>query len=167
MSAPESTKCVLPQKDFPDCGKEYRRTNAARHRKSCARELISCPECNYSNYKQQETSFHSGKKHVESTKSVSPEKKAPSYYFFSTSYHCKKDYGLKAKKRSDSVADLNKIWEKGADSDQLRDELIPCQNFITDIMVEMDATKYVISTFELNPYLVDKKLDQVIEKLDS
>ena len=73
---------------------------------------------------------------------------------------------MKAKKRSDSVADLNKIWEKGADSDQLRDELIPCQNFITDIMVEMDATKYVISTFELNPYLVDKKLDQVIEKLD-
>ena len=33
-------------------------------------------------------------------------------------------------------------------------------------MVEMDALKYVISTFDLNPYLVDKKLDQVIEKLD-
>ena len=36
---------------------------------------------------------------------------------------------MKARKTSDSVADLNKILEKEEDGDQLRDELNACQHF--------------------------------------
>ena len=79
----------------------YVRQNAARHRKSCVRGVIFCSECNYCNYNQQEMNSHTSKKHVKSipksTKCVSCEKELPS--FFSLQQHCRKDYGLKARKR--------------------------------------------------------------------
>ena len=45
---------------FEDCGKEYRRDNAARHRKSSVRGVLSCPECNYCTYNQQKNELSCG-----------------------------------------------------------------------------------------------------------
>ena len=116
LSRNEKGKCQ-------DCSKMYVRKNAARHRKSCVRGVIFSPECIYCTYNQQEMNFHTSKKHVKSTpkstKCVSCEKEFPSYYSFQQ--HRKKDHGMKARKMSDSVADLNKILENEEDSDQLRD----------------------------------------------
>ena len=50
-----------------DCGKEYSRANAARHRKTSVRGFISRPVCNYCTYNQQEMNFHTIKKHLKST----------------------------------------------------------------------------------------------------
>ena len=50
-----------------DSGKEYRRDNAARHRKSSVRAVISCPESNYCTYNQQEMNYHAAEKHAPST----------------------------------------------------------------------------------------------------
>ena len=153
-----------------DCGKEYSRANAARHRKSCVRGVISCPECSYCTYNQQEMNFRTSKKHVKltlkSSKCVSCEKKFPSY--FSLPQHRKKDHGLKARKTSNSVADLNKILENEEDSDHLRDELNACQPFLTDTAMENGRHKVFNFQFsKLDPNLINKKLDQVFEKHDS
>ena len=68
--------------------------------------------------------FQTSKKQVKSipktTKCVLCEKDFLSYC--SLQKHRKKAHGLKARKTSDSDADLNKILENEADSDQLRDE---------------------------------------------
>ena len=68
--------------------------------------------------------FHTSKKQVKSTpmltKCVSCEKEFPSYY--SLQQHRKRSHGLKARRPSESVADLNKILENEEDSDQLCDE---------------------------------------------
>ena len=127
------------------------------------------PECNYCTYNQQEMNFHTSKKHVKSTpkstKCVSCEKEFPSYY--SLQQHRKKAHGLKTKKTSDSVAELNKILQNEEDSDQLRDELNACEHFLTDI--EMENVRHIVFNFQLSkldPNLVNEKLDQVFEKLD-
>ena len=140
-----------------------------RHRKSCVRGVISCPECSYCTYNQQEMNFHTSKKHVQSnpksTKCVLCEKIFPSYY--SIQQHRKKDHGMKARKTSGSVAGLIKILENEEDSDQLRDELNACQHFLTDI--EMENGRHKVFNFQLSkldPNLVNEKLDQVFEKLD-
>ena len=148
-----------------DCGKD----NAARHRKSCVRGIISCPECNYFTYNQQEINFHTSKKYVRSTpnstKCVSCENKFPSFY--SLQEHCKKIHGLKAKKTSDSVADLTKILENEGDSDQLRDELNACQHSLMDNEIENGRHKvFNFQLSKLDPNLNNEKLDQVFEKLD-
>ena len=113
--------------------------------------------------------FHTSKKHVKSTakskKCVSCEKEFASDY--SLQQHRKKDHGMKARTTSDSVADLNNILENEADSDQLRDELNACQNFLTD--TEMENGRHKVFSFQLLklvPNLVNEKLDQVFEKLD-
>ena len=48
-----------------DCGNIFTRINAARHQKRCAKGVVSCPECKYSTYNQQEMSYHMAKKHAE------------------------------------------------------------------------------------------------------
>ena len=91
-------------------------------------------------------------------------KKVPSYY--SLQQHRKKDHGLKARKTRDYIADLNKILENEEESDQLRDELKAC-HFLTD--TEMENGRHKVFNFQLlniDPNLVNKKLDQVFEKLD-
>ena len=96
---------------------------------------------------------------------VSFEKKFPSYYLFQQ--HRKKDHGLKARKTSDSVADLSKILENEEESDQLRDELDASQHFLTD--TEMKNGRQKVFNFQfskLGPNLVNEKLVQVFEKLD-
>ena len=72
----------------------------------------------------------------------------------------KKDHGLKTRKTSESVADLNKIMENKEDTDQLRDELNACQHFLTD--TEMKNGRHKNFNFHFS------KLDsnQVFEKLD-
>ena len=133
-----------------DYGKEYRRANAARHRNSCVRGVISCPECSYCTYNQQEMNFDTSKKHLnstpKSTKSVLCEKKFPSYY--SLQQHRKKVHGLKARKTNDSVADLNKILENEEDSDQQRDELNTSQHFFKD--TEMENGRHKVFNFQLS-----------------
>ena len=74
---------------------------------------------------RKEISFeHSRKKHVESnpktTKCVSGERELSSNYKLQK--HHGKNHGLKAKKSSHYVADLNEILEKEKHSDQLRRE---------------------------------------------
>ena len=94
--------------------------------------------------------FHTSKKHLkstpQSTKCVSCENEFSSYY--SLKQHRKKDHGLKARKTSDSFANLNKILQNEEDSDQLRDELNAFQHFLTDTEMDMDATKYSIFSFQ-------------------
>ena len=94
--------------------------------------------------------FHTSKKHVKSnpksTKCLSCEREFASNY--SLQQHRKKDQGMKARKTSDSVADLNKILENEDDSDQLRDELNACQHFLTVLRWKMDATKYSSFNFQ-------------------
>ena len=46
-----------------DCGNMYIRQNAARYRKRCAKGVVSCPDCKYSTYNQQEMKYHMAKKH--------------------------------------------------------------------------------------------------------
>ena len=86
------------------------------------------------------------KKHVKlitkSTKCVSSEKEFPSYC--SLQQHCKKDYVLKARKKSDYVANLNEILENEEDSDQLRNELDACQHFLRDTEMEIRRHKFFI-----------------------
>ena len=96
---------------------------------------------------------------------VSCEKEFPSYY--SLQQHRKKDHGLKARKTSDSVADLIEILENEEESDQLRNELNACQHFLTD--TEMENERHNAFNFQLSKldsHLVNEKLDQVFEKLD-
>ena len=102
-----------------DCGKDYRRANAARQSKNCVRGVISCPQL-----------VHTTSKKPAVKKCVSCEKEFPSYY--SLQQHRKKDHGLKERKTSDSVADLNKILENKEYSDQLQDVLNACQHFLTE-----------------------------------
>ena len=68
-----------------DCGQEYRRSDAARHQKRCAKGVVSCAECKYSTYNQQEMNYHVAKKHApasskQSTVCSSCEQEFPSYY---------------------------------------------------------------------------------------
>ena len=50
-----------------DCGNMYVRQHAARHRKRCAKGVISCPDCKYFTYNQQEMNYHMAKKHAPSS----------------------------------------------------------------------------------------------------
>ena len=98
-----------------DCGNVYIRQNIARHRKKCAKGVVSCPDCKYSTYNQQEMNYHMVKKHApsslkQSTVCSSCEQEFPSYY--SLQQHRRKAHGAKQRKPSDTVADFNKIVEE-------------------------------------------------------
>ena len=98
-----------------NCGNMYTRQNTARHRKRCAKGVISCPDCKYSTYNQQEMNYHMAKKHAQpsskqSTVCLSCEQEFPSSYSL-------RQHGAKQRKHSDTVVDLNRIveeeWEDG------------------------------------------------------
>ena len=98
-----------------DCAQEYRRSDAARHRKRCAIGVVSCPDCKYSTCNQQDMNYHTAKKHAPSTSKQSTvcpscEEDFPSYH--SLQQHRRKENGAKQRKRSDTVLDLNKIVEE-------------------------------------------------------
>ena len=66
---------------------------------------------------------------------------------------------MKARKTSDSVADLNKIFENEENSDQLRDELNAFHDFLTDTEIENGRHKvFNFQRSKLDPNLVDEKL---------
>ena len=154
-----------------DCGKEYRRSDAARHRKSCARGVISCPECNYCTYNQQEMNYHAAKRHAQSTSKQSTvcsscEQEFPSYY--SLQKHRRKEHGAKQRRPSDTVADLNKIVEEGGDDgEKLKEELSAFQHFLVD--TEMENGRHKVFNFQmskLDTKTINEKLEEVFNKLD-
>ena len=55
---------------------------------------------------------------------------------YSLQQHRKKVHALKARKTSDSVADLNKVLGNEEDSEQLRDELNDWQHVLKDTEME-------------------------------
>ena len=68
-----------------DCGIVYVRQQAARNQKRCAKGFISCPDCKYSAYNQQEKNYHTAKKHAHSSSNQSTvcpscKQEFPSYY---------------------------------------------------------------------------------------
>ena len=155
-----------------DCGNMYIRQNAARHRKRCAKGVVSCPDCKYSTYNQQEMSYHMAKKHdqpssKQSTVCSSCEQEFPSYY--SLQQHRRKEHGVKQRKPSDTVADLNKIVEdEGEDGEKLKEELGACQHFLVD--TEMENGRHKVFNFQmskLDTKIINEKLEEVFNKLDS
>ena len=97
-----------------DCGNMYVRALAARHRKNCTKGVISCTDCNYITYNQQEISNHVSEKHATSTSNQSTvcsscEKEFPSNYLLQQ--HRRKEHGAKKRKPSDSVAE-NALFSK-------------------------------------------------------
>ena len=155
-----------------NCGKEYRRDHAARHSKNCVRGVISCSECRYFTYNQQEMNYHVAKKHAPSTSKQSTvcsscEQEFPSYY--SLQEHRRKEHGAKQRKPSDTVADLNKIVEEeGEDGEKLKEELSACQHFLVD--TEMENGRHKVFNFQmskLDTKIINEKLEEVFNKLDS
>ena len=155
-----------------DCGNLYVRAHAARHRKNCVRGVISCSECMYFTYNQQEMNYHVAKKHAPSTSKQSKvcssfEQEFPSYY--SLHEHRRKEHGAKQRKPSDTVADLNKIVEEeGEDGEKLKEELSACQHFLVD--TEMENGRHKVFNFQmskLDTKIINEKLEEVFNKLDS
>ena len=117
-----------------DCAQEYRRADAARHRKRCEKQKEhKCPTCHFYTKSKKEMDYHVAMKHADtsskqSTVCSSFQQEFPSYY--SLQQHRRKEHGAKQRKPSDTVADLNKIVEEeGEDGEKLREELSACQPF--------------------------------------
>ena len=155
-----------------DCDKEYWRSDAARHRKSCVRGIVSCLECNYCTYNQQEWNYHAAKKHApsifkQSTVCSSCEQEFPSYYLLQQ--HRRKERGAKHRKPSDTVADLNKIVEeKGDDGEKLKEELSACQHFL--VGTEMENGRHKVFNFQMSTIdtkIINEKFEEVFNKLNS
>ena len=155
-----------------DCGKEYRRADTARHRKSCQAGIISCHDCKYFTYNKQEMNNHVAKKHAQSTSKQSTvcssfEQEFPSYY--SLQQHRRKEHRAKQRKSSDTMADLNKIvQEEGDDGDKLKEELSACQHFLVD--TEMENRRHKVFNFQmskLDTKIINEKLEEVFNKQDS
>ena len=150
----------------------YIRQSTARHRKNGSEGVISCPDCKYFTYDQQEMRHHMAKKHAQpssnqSTVCSSCEQEFPSYY--SLQQHRRKEHGAKQRKPSDTVADLNKIVEEeGEDGEKLKEELSACQHFLVD--TEMENGKHKVFNFQmskLDTKIINEKLEEVFNKLDS
>ena len=155
-----------------DCGIMYVRQHAARHQKRCAKGFISCPDCKYSTYNQQEMNYHMAKKHAPSTLKQSTvcsscDQEFPKYY--SLQQHRRKEHGAKQRQPSDTVADLNKIVEEeGKDGEKLKEEPSACQHFLVN--AEMENGRYKVFNFQmskLDTKIINKKLEEVFNKLDS
>ena len=155
-----------------DCGQEYRRADNARHQKRCAKGVVSCPECKYSTYNQQEMSYHMAKKHAQpsskqSTVGSSYEQEFSSYY--SLQQHRRNEHGAKQRKPSDTVADLIKIVEEeGEDGERLKEELGACQHFL--VKTEMEKGRHKVFNFQMSKLdikILNEKLEEAFNKLDS
>ena len=162
----EKTKCE-------DCAQEYRRADAAKHRKKCEKQKEhKCPKHHFYTKSKEEMGYHVAKKHAQpsskqSTVCPSCEQEFPSYY--SLQQHRIKDHGAKQRKPSDTVAELNKIVEeKGEDGEKLKEELSACQHFLVD--TEMENGRHKVFNFQmskLDTKIINEKLEEVFNKLDS
>ena len=149
-----------------DCGSMYIRQKTARHRKNCSKGVISCPDCKYFTYNQQEMSYAQPNL-KQSTVCPSCEQEFPNYY--SLQQHRRKEHGAKQRKPSDTVADLNKIVEEeGEDGEKLKEELSACQHFLVD--TEMENGRHKVFNYhmsKLDTKIINEKLEEVFNKLDS
>ena len=155
-----------------DCGNLDIRQNAARHRKRCAKGVVSCPDCKYSTYNQQEMNYHMAKMHApsrskQSTVCSSCEQEFSSYY--SLQQHRRKEHGAKQRKPSDTLADLNEIVEEeGEDGEKLKEELSACQHFLVNTEMENGRPKvFYFQMSKLDTKIINEKLEEVFNKLDS
>ena len=102
----------------------------------------------------------------QSTVCSSCEQEFPSYY--SLQQHRRKEHGVKQRKPSDTVADLNKIVEEeGEDGEKLKEELVACQHFLVD--TEMENGRHKVINFQmskLDTKVINEKLEEVFNKLD-
>ena len=148
-----------------DCGNMYIRQNAARHRKRCEKQKEhKCPNCHFYTKNKDEMNYHVAKKHAppsskQSTVCSSCEQEFPSYY--SLQQHRRKEHGVKQRKPSDTVADLNKIVEdEGEDGEKLKEELGACQHFLVD--TEMENGRHKVFNFQmskLDTKIINEKLE--------
>ena len=155
-----------------DCGNMYIRQNTARHRKNCSKGVISCPDCKYFTYNQQEMSYRMAKKHAQPNSKQSTvcpfcEQEFLSYY--SLQQLRRKEHGAKQRKPSDTVADLNKIVEEeGEDGEKLKEELSACQHFLVDS--EMENGRHKVFNFQMSKIdtkIINENFEEVFNKLDS
>ena len=156
-----------------DCTQEYRRADAARHRKRCEKQKENkCPNCHFYTKSKEEMGYHVAKKHAQpsskqSTVCPSCEQEFPSYY--SLQQHRRQEQGAKQRKHSDTVADLNKILEEeGEDGEKLKEELSACQHFLVD--TELENGRHKVFNFQmskLDTKIINEKLEEVFNKLDS
>ena len=109
-----------------DCAQEYRRADAARHRKRCEKQKeLKFPNCYFYTKSKKEVGCHVAKKHAQpsskqSTVCPSCEQEFPSYY--SLQKHRRKEHGAQQRKPSDTVADLNKsVEEEGENGEKLKE----------------------------------------------
>ena len=155
------------------CGDDYRRSDAARHRKRCEdKDQHKCPNCSFISKKKEEMDYHVAKKHAESSSKQSTvcpfcEQEFPSYY--SLQQHRRREHGAKQRKPSDTVADLSKIVdEEGEDGEKLKEELSACKHFL--VGTEMENGRHKIFNFQLSKLytkIINEKIEEVFNKLDS
>ena len=100
--------------------------------------------------------YHGTKKHVQpglkkSTVCPSCEQEFPSYY--SLQQHWRKEHGIKQRKPSDTVADLNKIVEEeGEDGEKLKEEPSACQHFL--VYTEIENERHKVFNFEMSKLML-------------
>ena len=156
-----------------DCAQEYRRADAARHRKRCEKQKEhKCPNCHFYTKNKEEMDYHVAKKHAQpsskqSTVCPSCEQEFPSYY--SLQQHQRKEHGAKQRKPSSTVADLNKIVEEeGENGEKLKEELSACQHFLVDTEMDNGRLKlFNFQMFKLDTKIINEKLGEVLNNLDS
>ena len=152
---------------------EYRRSDAARHRKRFGKqEEHKCPNCHFYTKSKEEIGYHVARKHVQPTSKQSTvcpsfEQEYPSYY--SHEQHRRNEHGTKQRKPSDTVADLNKIVEEeGEDGEKFKEELSACQLFLVDTETENGRHKVInFQMSKLDTKIINDKLEEVFDKLDS
>ena len=151
-----------------NCGKQYVRQQAARHKKSCQGGTLSCPKCpNYSTKSQAELSYHIAKKHGPSTPKLSTTctlcwEEFPSYYSLQRHKRTQHQIGSQI---GGGAADLSTVMGD-LDDEQLREELTACQHFLSDS--EMENGRHNVYNFrlaELDSQIINAKLEKVFESL--
>ena len=149
------------------CGDEYRRSDAARHRKRCEKqEEHNCPNCYFYTKSKEEMNDHTVKKHAQPSSKQSTvfhacEQEFPSYY--SLQQHRTKEHEAKQRKPSNTVVDLNKIVEEEVeDEEKLKEELSACQHFLVD--TEMENGRHKVFNFQISKLetkVINEKLEEV------
>ena len=151
-----------------NCGKQYVRQQAARHKKSCQGGTLSCPKCpNYFTKSQAELSYHIAKKHGPSTPKLSTTctlcwEEFPSYYSLQRHKRTQHQIGSQI---GGGPADLSTVMGD-LDDDQLREELTACQHFLSDS--EMENGRHNVYNFrlaELDSQIINANLEKVFESL--